>query len=377
MSVYATLYAAVALWASRTGLTPTFPDEPAMQLAKAILVQNLEREGFKPTDKRFKDRLLHQSFIDWGSRAEGSFSGVTNIRTVGKSRTVVHFSYPQERGVAELRELKQLIAQECRVLMTVYREQLGFPRDLVVTKETVGEAVVSFELRRPLIAGHRSTLQFSIEVGRYGGVLLSANGDLPYNDLPPPKVTAEEATLTSLNELQTVGGFSITMLRDPALMVGKPSAHETYRDRVSLDRVSQFGADQPMTFWRLDLFESDGVSYLGMHQVIEVDTQTGEIVGHRRFFGRPEPLPPPAVSWKWIGRVSVVGDQSRVQALVEPLSTRERPGGKPVMVQSGKLIYACRYDATNNILWRQLPGGRYEPGRPAPSLVKALKAHAR
>jgi hypothetical protein len=168
------------------------------------------------------------------------------------------------------------------------------------------------------------------------------------SSLLPPRFTAEQAAGIGLTEYQRAGMFAITSVSEPILMAGRPMTSDDYRDRVALERVNQFKGDKPVAFWRVGFQESDGAKFAGTIHIVDIDTQTGEIVGQARMSQLGGGSEPPVITWSKIGKVVVVGDRSRALGTIEALATQELPGGKPVAVQAGKMIYACRPKGSMN-----------------------------
>ncbi len=351
-----------------------------MQLARAILIRNLDLEGFKPDEVRFKARLLSPRSTTKEGMLIGSIADKVHFSSRSGSGQLSSLHYNRERRRDELQQLPYLTAQECELRAKEFVALLGFPEELEIVRKSIRSQTAEFTMQFALIRGYRLDSTFSIKLGRYGGILESATAGPNYDisDLKAPKISREQAASIAMSEFERDGLFMVTELSTPVLMAGRPiPTDDAYRDRVSLERLKEIKADRPLGFWRVVFSDTDGVSLVHGFHVVDIDCGTGEVVGQIRMQQIGGGKERAVVSWARIGKVAVVGDRSGTTGAIEALSTKERPNGKPIAVQAGKLIYACRYDATNNILWRQLPGGRYEPGRPAPSLVEVLKAHAR
>ena len=313
-------------------------------------------------------------------RFRGSIASLTHFSSPSGSGRLDYFNYRPELNPSERAKAPYLDLEQCESKAVEFWRLLQYPSEPAITKRRPTDDQVEFIWRYPSVLGHQLDSSFRLVINRYGGFLQAASAGLVYDtsDLKRPRVSGEEAAGIALSEYQRAGMFDITHLSEPILMAGRPMVSDEYRDRVSLDRLNQFQGSKPVSFWRVGFSAHDGARFAGTSHIVEVDAQTGEIVGEVRMSalgsGGGEP---PALSWPKIGDVAVVGDKSKMVGRVEALVTKDLPGGKPVSVQSGKLIYACRYDAKKNILWRRLAGGKYEPGRPEAKLAKTLKSRAR
>lgn len=350
-----------------------------MDVARAVLTRNLEMEGLDPAGERFQARLRKPHMTIEDGMLFVSFASETVLSSIEGTGKVNTFTYRRERRPDELKQLPYLTVEACERQMLTYRALLGFPEGLAVVSRLDHDEIVEFRLKEPPRLSHVVDSSWSLAIDRCGGVLLRASGGraYDYSSLLAPKVSSTNAARIGLSEYQRAGMFTITQISDPILMAGRPMTTDEYRDRVSLDRLNQFKGDKPVAFWRVGFQESDGAKFAGTLHIVDIDTQTGEIVGQARMSQLGGGSEPPVITWSKIGKVGVVGDRSKATGTIEAVTTQGLPGGKPVAVQAGKLIYACRYDVKKNILWRRLPDGKYEPGRPAASLVKALKAQAK
>jgi hypothetical protein len=241
------------------------------------------------------------------------------------------------------------------------------------------EETVTVEFLQPVRFGHSLDNTSHLIIERADGLLGSAMISEVYDlsSVRAPKIPAERAMEIASAEYLMAGMYPMAKAYDPKLMAGRPVETVEFIDRVSARRLNQFRGAKPLTFWRVFFYGHDGGQYLGYWHVLDIDSQTGEIVGQARLSDCGGGEPAPVITWTTIGRVSVVGDRTRSLGMVEDIETSELPTGKQVAVQAGHMVYACRYDAKHNILWRRPHDGNYEPGRPAPSLVKALKANAK
>lgn len=343
--------------------------------AQQVYLRNLNLENVPKDDPLRTGLNLKILEID-GDLVHASAGPLGTFSTDGSRSRVSTIFY---RRATRPKTPNALSADQCEEHAIEFARLLNVPETSMVIRREVQPEAVTFTFRIPGVAGHTIDSTSHLHISRADGVLTFARiaGSYDLSDLKPPRVSGEEAAGIALSEYQRAGMFDITHLSEPILMAGRPMVSDEYRDRVSLDRLNQFQGSKPVSFWRVGFSAHDGASFAGTSHIVEVDAQTGEIVGEVRMSALGGGGDSPALSWPKIGDVAVVGDKSKTVGWVESLVTKDLPGGKPVSVQSGKLIYACRYDAKKNILWRRLPGGKYEPGRPDAKLAKILKSKAR
>lgn len=354
--------------------------DPAMIVTvEAVIARNLVLEGFSKDDNRFQARLANLALSEEDGIMSGTYGGLTHFAGRADSQRLESLTYRRELKPEEWLQTPRLDKRQCEDRAREFAGLLRFPSEVDLVSVEMSDRSATAGFKFPLVLGHRVDSVFTVSLNRHGGVLEWAEAGRVYDlaSLKQPRISAEQAASVGLSEYQRAGMFTITQISDPILMAGRPMTTDEYRDRVSLDRLNQFKGDKPVAFWRVGFQESDGAKLAGTIHIVDIDTQTGEIVGQARMSQLGGGSEPPVISWSKIGKVGVVGDRSKASGTIEALTTQELPGGKPVAVQAGKLIYACRYDVKKNILWRRLPEGKYEPGRPAASLVKALKAQAR
>lgn len=356
---------------------PLLSTEDSFDRVQAVVLRNYDLEGLAANDPRRASLKLQVLESEDGmlSVAAGSNAGFS---TDLERRSIGVFQY--RRLVRDgLETLPLLDDVQLETLAREFAGLLRVPAELSEVRRDLNGQRGVFRFRQTPVAGHHVENEGSLHLDRRGGILTLATcmWGFDTSSLLPPRFTAEQAAGIGLSEYQRAGMFTITQISDPILMAGRPMTTDEYRDRVSLDRLNQFKGDKPVAFWRVGFQESDGAKFAGTIHIVDIDTQTGEIVGQARMSQMGGGGEPPVITWSKIGKVGVVGDRGKATGTIEALAIQELPGGKPVAVQAGKMIYACRYDAKKNILWRRLPEGKYEPGRPAASLVKALKAQAK
>lgn len=347
-------------------------------IARRVIVRNLELEGVKPDTEAYRSRMQYQLESKEGNVISGSvFGGVASFTGRLITPSISMFNYRSAISADERSRLPVLDESDIRRLVSEFMTLLEKPSELVWTVELRGDvAYVSGRKVGP--HGHRVDTPWQLSFNRRGGILTQfisgPNDEMSY--LLPPKIPSGQAGLIALAEYQHAGMFAITEIHEPSLMAGYPMNAEEYEARIAMDRINEFvSARKVMSYWRIGFSSHDGEAFTGEVHIVEVDAQTGQIVGQARMArlgGSSEPTAKPVISWNTISSVTVAGDKENTIGKVAPIETKSLPGGKPIAVHSAKFVFACRYDAKTNVLWRRIPGGGYEPGRPDAKLTKVL-----